>query len=154
MGEGEASEAITATPKTVPAAPSNLTATVGNGEVVIGFDAGSNGGDAITNYEYSVDGGDTWMAFDPAVTTSPLTVPDLANGTAYSIVLRAVNGVGVGPASQAVSATPITVPAAPTGLSASAGNAEVVIGFVAGDNGGAAITNYEYSLDAGQTWSD
>ena len=48
------------------------------------------------------------------------------------------------------------VPAAPTGLSAQAGNGWLKITFTAGSNGGSAITNYKYQLstDGGATYSD
>lgn len=41
-----------------------------------------------------------------------------------------------------------TTPAAPTGLSAAAGNGSATISFTPGSNGGAAITNYQYSLNS------
>jgi hypothetical protein len=96
----------------LPASPTDLVATPGDGEVTIAFTAGADGGDPITNYEFSVDDGSTWTAFDPAVTASPVTISALTNGTEYVIRLRAVNAVGAGAASAAVTATPVapTVP--------------------------------------------
>ncbi|MBU6245620.1 MAG: hypothetical protein KGP12_10450 [Actinomycetales bacterium] len=71
---------------------------------------------AITNYEYSTDGGTTWAEFDPPVTTpiysslagmAPLIVicktsgtgAALATGSTYDVQLRAVNADGPGAAS-------------------------------------------------------
>ena len=48
---------------------------------------------------------------------------------------------------------PPTAPAAPTGLSAVAGNASATISFTPGSNGGSAIANYQYSLNSGATWT-
>lgn len=93
---------------TLPSAPTNLSATAGNGEVEIAFTAGADGGAAITNYEYSIDGGNTWIALNPVDTTSPITISGLTNGTQYSIQIRAVNSVGAGAASTAVTSTPVT----------------------------------------------
>lgn len=91
---------------TAPSAPTSLTATAGNGEATLNFTAGSDGGSAITNYKYSTDG-TTFTAFSPAQTTSPVTITGLTNGTAYNIYLKAVNAVGDGAASSAISVTPV-----------------------------------------------
>jgi hypothetical protein len=82
-------------------APTSLVATPGNGQVSIAFTApASNGGAAITDYEYEISDG-TWTS---AVTTSsPIAITGLTNGTSYSIKLRAVNSVGNGTESAAVS---------------------------------------------------
>ena len=144
-------------PVTVPGAPTGLAATAGDRQVSVAFVApASNGGAAITNYQYSTDGAKTWVTRAPASTVSPLVITGLTNGTEYSIALRAVNSAGAGAASTVVKATPkapVTVPGAPTGLAATAGDRQVSVAFVApASNGGAAITNYQYSIDAGATW--
>ncbi|MCH7410652.1 gliding motility-associated C-terminal domain-containing protein [Belliella sp. DSM 111904] len=87
--------------------PTNLVTEIGDRQVTINFTAGADGGSAITNYEYSLDGGQTWISFNPAVTYSPVTIAGLSNGTAYDITLRAVNAQGASPASSSVTATPI-----------------------------------------------
>jgi hypothetical protein len=52
-----------------------------------------------------------------------------------------------------VTSTPITTPDAPTSLVATAGNEQVSVAFTApADDGGSAITDYEYELDASDTW--
>ena len=89
-----------------PFAPTGLVATPGNGSASIAFTAGNNGGAPITNYEYSTDEGNTWTALSPAVTTSPVTIPGLTNGTQFTIYLRAVNSVGEGDDSGPVQVTP------------------------------------------------
>ena len=47
----------------------------------------------------------------------------------------------------------VAVPAAPTALVATAGDASASIAFTAGADNGAPITNYEYSTDGGTSWS-
>ena len=91
---------------TTPSAPTNLTATPENGQAQISFTAGADGGAAITNYEYSINNGINWVALNPADATSPITIPGLANGTQYSIQIRAVNSVGAGAASNSISVIP------------------------------------------------
>ena len=93
-------------PSTIPSAPTSLTATAGDGEAVISFTQGSDGGSAITNYKYSINGS-TYTALSPTSSTSPITVSGLTNGTTYSIYLKAVNANGDSSASSAVSVTPV-----------------------------------------------
>ena len=95
---------------TVPDAPTSLVAYRGNASAEIGFTAGANGGAAITNYKYQINDG-SWTAFSPAVTSSSVTIGGLTNGTTYSVKLRAVNMVGDGAISDAVSVTPAAVDA-------------------------------------------
>ena len=133
---------------TAPLAPTALIATPGNGTASIAFTAGSNGGSAITNYEYQIGTG-SWTALSPARTTSPVTIPGLTNGTSTSIKLRAVSSAGVGAASVAVSVVPRTTPSAPSALTVTPGDKLAKIAFTAGANGGSAITNYQYQIGTG-----
>jgi hypothetical protein len=151
-GPSAESAIVSGTTLSAPSAPTSLSATAGNGQVTISFTTGSDGGSTITNYKYSTNNGATYTAFSPADTSSPVTITGLTNGTTYQIKLRAVNAIGDGTESSAVSGTPSTVPSAPTGLSGSPGNTIATISFTAGSNGGSAITNYEYSTDGGSTF--
>jgi hypothetical protein len=96
---------------TTPKAPTSLVATTGNTQVYVAFTAGADGGATITNYKYSIDGGETFTAFDPAQTTSPVVITGLTNGTEYTVILKAVNENGDGVASEpsnAVTPSPLT----------------------------------------------
>ena len=154
-GAGAASSAVNATPRAVPGAPTGLAATVGDRSVSIAFTAGADNGAEIVNYAYSLDDGATWTARSPASIASPIVIGGLANGTPYPIRLRAINGVGSGAASDAVSVTPVAVPDAPTSLVATAfaTDAEIRVAFTAGADNGWPISNYAYSLDDGATWT-
>jgi len=90
-----------------PAAPTGLVGTAGDTTASIAFTAASSGGSAITNYEYSTDNGSTFTARSPVSTASPLLISGLTNSTAYQIKLRAVNLLGAGTASSAVTVTPV-----------------------------------------------
>jgi LPXTG-motif cell wall-anchored protein len=152
VGAGDASEPAIFTLPTIPDPPFDLVATGGNGEATIVFTEGDDGGSPLTNHECSIDGGD-WVAFDPAELGSPVVIGGLVNGTTYSIRLRAVNALGVSDPSESVDVTPATVPEPPINLVATPGNGEATIDFLAGVNGGSPITNYEYSVDGGRTWT-
>jgi hypothetical protein len=107
-GASVASSSVTVTPYTTPGAPTSLSATAGNNKATIAFTTpASNGGNTITNYQYSTDGGSTYTACSPATTTSPIVITGLTNGQAYTIKLKAVNAGGAGTASSSVSVTPL-----------------------------------------------
>jgi len=137
-----------------PSPPTSLSASSGNGEAIISFTPGNDGMSSITNYNYSIDGGSTFTAFSPAQTSSPVTISGLNNGTYYTIQLEAVNANGTSSPSASISVTPSSPPDAPTSLSASyAGSGTVSISFTPGYNEGATITNYQYSIDGGSTFT-
>jgi len=147
-GTGAYTSPVTATPIaiTVPGAPTLNTATAGNLQVALAWTAGSTGGSAITDYviEKSADGTSGWTVVTESVSTTPsYTVTGLTNGTIQYFRVSAVNTIGTGTASNVMSATPLTVPGAPTGLGATAGVATAALTWTApASNGGAAITDY------------
>jgi len=97
---------------TAPGAPTITGITPGDGSLSVAFTPpASDGGAAISNYQYSTDG-ITYVDRSPASTNSPLLIGGLTNGTTYSVTLKAVNNVGAGTASASTNATP-AVPAQP-----------------------------------------
>ena len=90
-----------------PNAPTNLAiVSVTATQAVISFTAPTDdGGSAITNYQFSTNGGSTWTAFSPADAISPVTITGLAQATTYSVALRAVNDAGEGTPSANLSVT-------------------------------------------------
>jgi hypothetical protein len=85
-----------------PAAPTLNSVTSGDRRVTISFTAGANNGAAITDYEYSLNGGAYTSA---GTTTSPFTITSLSGRTAYSVTIKARNSVGLSTASSSLSAT-------------------------------------------------
>jgi LPXTG-motif cell wall-anchored protein len=89
-----------------PAAPTISSVSAADGSFTVVFTPGTDGGSPIMNYKYSIDG-TNYIALNPAATTSPFTVSGLTNGTTYSVTIKAVNGLGDSPTSNAVIGTPV-----------------------------------------------
>jgi len=144
---------------TAPGTPTALSATGGNAQVSLAWTApASNGGSAITDYavQFSSNSGSTWTTFaDGTSTATSATVTGLTNGTAYVFRVAAVNAVDTGAyTSPSSSVTPSagTPPNAPTGLTATAGNAQIALAWTAPSAPGtSAITGYtvEYTPSGG-----
>ena len=95
----------------VPSAPTSLTVTPEVGQLTLAFaPPASDGGSPILNYEYSIDGGATWVARTPAATSSPIVISQLNQGTTYSVTLRAINAAGPGAAAAPVPGTTTLAP--------------------------------------------
>ena len=96
---------------TTPGAPTITSITRGTGTATINFTPPtSNGGQAISNYQYSIDGGTNWLTLSPADITSPIVISGLNDATAYPIRIRSVNSIGGGTQSNSVNATTCTPP--------------------------------------------
>jgi len=95
------------TESTVPDAPTITGVTAGNGQLTVAFTAGFDGGSTISDYEYSTTGTNDADFVSAGVTSSPVTITGLTNGTAYDVWLRAVNGAGESVASNSLSGTPV-----------------------------------------------
>lgn len=152
-GVGETSEEVEGTPATVPTTPLiTLLTPTNDGFNVVFNPPTTNGGQAINNYQYSVDNGTTWSTSSPTVTTSPLTIKGLEQGTLYRVRVRAVNEVGFGASSTATQGTTHTL-SAPTNLEGSVTGTTVTVTFEQPElKSAGAITDYEYTLNNGTTW--
>lgn len=84
----------------VAPAPTGLQAVTGTNSVTISFTAPVTD-KVITNYEWTDQGG-KWIAFDPAVTTSPVKITGIQPGQPYSVTLRAVTADGYSAVSEPV----------------------------------------------------
>jgi len=128
-GSSANSAQVSATPAvTVPAAPTGLTATPGAGQVALSWTA-STGATSYSVQRSTTSGGPYTQIATPTGTS--YTDSSVTNGTTYYYVVAAVNSAGTSPNSSQVSATPATLPAAPTGLQAAAGNAQVSLSWTA-----------------------
>ena len=91
--------------QTVPDTPTNVGAEGTDAAVTLTWDAPEDdGGSAITDYEYRIDGRGSWISIGSTATTH--TITGLDNDTVYTFEVRAVNRIGRSPASDPVEATP------------------------------------------------
>jgi hypothetical protein len=146
-----------------PGIPTLRTPTLGDLQINVPVTApASNGGSTITKYQFSTDGGATWMdRTDTATVSSPIVIKFLSTdgttpivaGTTYPVQIRAVNSAsspnGLGTTS--VSVVAATAPGAPTAVSATAtGQSTATVSFTAPtSNGGSAITSYTVTSSPG-----
>jgi Zn-dependent metalloprotease len=131
------------------AAPTGVLATAGAAQAVVLWAAPvSNGACPVTGYTVTASSGGHTATTTGATTT---TVTGLANGTAYTFTVIATNAAGPSPTSlPSAAVTPRVVPGTPTGVSATAGDAQAVVLWAApASNGGAAITGYTVTAAPG-----
>ncbi|MGA2835658.1 MAG: putative Ig domain-containing protein [Acidimicrobiales bacterium] len=151
VGDSLASYPVEVAPASAPGAPT-VTLVPGDGALTVEAAVGNDGGSPVTGIDYSLDGG----TFVPTgTTTSTFTIPDLANGTSYSVEVRADNAIGYGTPSTPTSATPVAIPGAPTDVVAVSDSASADVTWSApGSDGGSVVTGYTataYTSSAGTT---
>lgn len=112
---------------TTPVAPTNLVAAAGNGQVVLTWNASTSA--AAYHVKRSTTSRGAYAEVSETTATT-YTDAGLVNGTTYYFVVTATNAAGESESSPEASATPsavVRVPAAPSGLVATAGNGQVVL---------------------------
>ncbi len=110
----------------LPDAPTGLMATPSNAQVSLSWTAPAfYGGSIVDHYVVYQDG----IALPNNPTGLTTVITGLVNGQSYSFKVAAHNLAGIGDQSGAVSSIPYTVPNAPTGLTATPGNAQVTLNW-------------------------
>lgn len=150
-GSSDASAEVSQVPVDVASAPGSVTAKPGSGDISVSWSQPtSDGGSQVTGYDVFVatTAGGEDLAGTTACSTTGTTscdVTGLQNGQTYYIEVVAANAAGSSLASAEVSATPSTVPDAPTGATVTDnGSGGADISWSApGFNGGSALTGYE-----------
>lgn len=122
--ESAASATVQVTPDVpAPTVPTGVTATPGDARVVLSWTASAN----ATSYRVYRSGG---LLGSP--TTTSYTDLGLTNGSAYSYTVVAVNATSPSAASASVIGYPVApAPAAPTGVTATAGDTQVTLSWSA-----------------------
>jgi subtilisin family serine protease len=147
-GPSSSASAPVTTPD-VPAAPSNVTATEGNGSASLSWAAAaSNGGNPLTAYTVVVSPPAPSAVF--SVNGTSATVTNLINGIAYTFCVYATNAVGDSARSAPSAAvTPAGVPGAPTQVAAQPGNGQATVTWTAPSSNGSAIMSYIVTASPG-----
>ncbi|MBP1727926.1 MAG: Fibronectin, type domain protein [Deltaproteobacteria bacterium] len=159
-GEGPASVQVAATTlaaipaPAAPAAPTGVSAAGGASQATISWPAVS-GATSYNIYWSSTPGVTMTNGTKVAAATSPYVKTALSAGTTYYFIVTAANSVGESAASSQVTATtsapPLSVPTAPTGVTAAGGANQVSISWAA--VAGATSYNIYWSTAAGVTTS-
>jgi fibronectin type 3 domain-containing protein len=124
---------VSPTAASSPSGPTSLTATPGNGTVLLSW-TGSAGATSYNIYRGPVSDGEAIAAIGSTKgSTTMFTDSGLTNGTTYFYNVAAVNSVGTSPDSNEVSVIPINngPPSIPGGVSAAAGNGQVTVSWSA-----------------------
>ncbi|MEO6087965.1 MAG: fibronectin type III domain-containing protein [Umezawaea sp.] len=113
-GESGPSAVVSAMPvPPAPAAPSNLRATAGSGQVALSWNASPTGSVYYWVY-YRPQGHSEWYYYAQPAGQSPITVTNLLNGFTYSFKVTAANAAGQTIATNVVTVRPMPpLPAAP-----------------------------------------
>lgn len=96
---------IAGIPYQPPSAPTITSLMEGDSHLVVYFTQGSDGGSPVTDIEYSIDGGITWISTGSV--SSPISIISLTNGISYDVRVRAINAIGNGDPSLGMIGTPI-----------------------------------------------
>jgi fibronectin type 3 domain-containing protein len=148
-GESAMSNEAFATPQVpAPPTPTGLSATGGNAQVSLQWSA-STGATSYNIYRSTSSGGET--LYQSGVNSTSYTDTGVTNGTTYYYKVTGVNAGGESGKSNEASATPqVPAPSAPTGLTATGGNAQVSLSWNA-SNGAATYNIYRGTTSGSET---
>ncbi|MEO6204827.1 MAG: fibronectin type III domain-containing protein, partial [Mycobacteriales bacterium] len=146
-GASAPSTSASATPYTVPTVVRTLSGSVGDKVADLTWTApASDGGRAVSGYQAVLNPG----AIVGTVSGTTAHFTGLTNGTSYTASVNAVNQRGAGPAATTGPLQPASVPGAPTGATASAGNGAATVSWTApASDGGKPITGYTVTSSPG-----
>ncbi|WBQ08423.1 fibronectin type III domain-containing protein [Kribbella sp. CA-293567] len=127
-----------------PGAPRSVSGKAGVGSAVINWDAATPNGAAVTGYQISWTGGRR----DVGATVRTINITGLANGTAYTFTVRAVNRVGAGPGSSTGRLVPNGgAPDAPGNFTVRAGTGRVTMTWARPDLKGGTLRGYDVAAN-------
>jgi hypothetical protein len=109
----------------------------------------------VVQYKKSSEPDSAYITFsNPVAPITEETVTGLSNGITYSFRVAGINSYGTGSYSAVREATLVGPPPPPTNLVATPKASAIEISFTNPiSDGGSVITNYQYSLNSGSTWT-
>jgi hypothetical protein len=136
-----------------PAAPWSVTASnAGSGQVTILWAAGGNGGSALTGYKITSSD----SSVSPVIVSDPIATSYTFSGlnnVVQTFTIQAINAIGTSSASlpsNSVTPSAYSVPGAPTNVSATAGDTQATVSWMApASGGGSPITSYTVTSSPG-----
>ncbi|MFE5565023.1 fibronectin type III domain-containing protein [Amycolatopsis japonica] len=133
-------------PASPPGAPRSVTATPGDASVSVKWGTAAANGAALTGYRISWQGGEKTVGGGVSATS----ITGLANGTAYTFTVSAINRAGTGPGASSGPVTPqasIKVPGAPVGLNVriKTGDTDADVTWRPAAENGSPVTAYHVS---------
>jgi subtilisin family serine protease len=142
--------------RATPLAPTNVTATPGDASsITVNWNAVTRTGTPIERYDvsYTVGGlNPASAAVDDSTTGTSYTITNVAPGAVVTFSVAGRNLIGTGEVATTTGRIPVA-PGAVSALNASAGNQTLSVSWnPPADDGGSAITNYNYRVDDG-VWS-
>ncbi len=149
IGDSSPSGNVTETPATTPGAPTELSATGGDGQVALSWTAPpDNGGSTITGYTVEKNCANSgWSLATTTSGSTSATVTSLTNGVSCDFRISATNSAGSGDTvSTTATTTPSTTPGEPTGLSGTSGDGQVELSWTAPADNGSSITGYTVTV--------
>jgi uncharacterized repeat protein (TIGR02543 family) len=136
---------LAVTPATIPDTPTSVVATPMDGGASVVFTAPAANGSVITNYTVTASNGATASG-----SSSPIKFTGLTNGTAYTFVVTAINGIGVSDTSlPSATITPAKVPGVPKIDTITLGRSSATISVSPTSAGGSTITSYTITASPG-----
>lgn len=140
-----------------PLSAAELPVSSGNGEVVVDWTSPVSGEAVVDYLVYYRETSEPDAAFKYfSVVNAPTTVATvtgLTNGTSYTFRVTARNADGVSLPTDSRAVTPTGPASQPLNLSYAALGGSIAVNFSPPENnGGFAVTNYQYSIDNGANW--
>lgn len=153
-GEGPAGSPIQVTSHGgLPNPPSGLSASAGDGHVLLRWTASTTASVYYWVYRRDVTAGESWHKMPSPVNATSLDVTFLVNGDTYEFKVTATNSIGDSAASNVVSARPMPpLPGAPSNLTAAAGNGQVTLNWSASPTANVYYWVYLRDTTAGSAW--
>lgn len=127
-----------------PPAPTLLTATPSAGQIAATWSAPpTDGGSSLTGYTATANDGNAPESCTAGGSATGCTITGLVNGEHYTVTVTASNTYGAGSVSNSLTATPGTLPTAPSFAAVTPSTGSVALTWNAPtSNGGEAITRY------------